>query len=1026
MTKGGFVHLHVHTEFSMLDGKAKIPDYVARAKKLGMPALAITDHGNMGGTYEFYKECKDAGIDPILGEEFYFVPNAAKVKDEKEGERFHVVFLARNEAGFRTLVELSTESHKRYYYKPLLDRALLEGLSERDRRNLVVLSGCAGSIISRKAVGEVEGSVSAEVRWWARTFPNFYMELQHHDTDFDKRLNLRLLKFARKFELPWVVTNDPHYVTKDECTAHDALLAIQTASDLDDPNRFRFEGGGYHLRSDREMERAFKRYGSDVYRPGANETLRIAKACRTRIKAWDSKSWHIPRCPGVADADRELRKLAKRGLRDLGLQDDPRYVERMEHELERFASVPGMADFLLIDRRAIEYAKSVGIRVGPGRGSVCGTLVGYLIGLHKIDSVRYDLLFERFLNPERPKMPDIDHDFQGTRRGEMIEYAVAEYGEENTQRVGAFQTMKIKKAFGNLARAHGIDFKARIALAKKIEEDADGNAVLPAEIMEGYPDLHTLLEALTGLKSGLSRHPAGVLILDPEDKIRKYLPMQWIPNSKAFVSQFDLDTAGALGLSKNDYLALRTLDTIEECVRLIRERHGIDIEPDDWVPDEEGEDEQVYKMLADGHVIGVFQMEGGTNRRGIQAMECMCFEDIVACTSLYRKGPLDDKADKRYLRNKKEGEARVAHKKLRSILGKTWGEMIYQEQMFSMLHDLAGFSWSRVDDAKTAMVKKDPEKMAALKDEAIEGFRKVSKMKPATAEKVWDKIQACAGYLFNRSHAVAYSMLTYQTARLKYLYPLEYMAALLRTVDPDSKEKKEKRAEYMGEAIRMGFRILPPDVNLSDLGFTPIGDDQLLFGLQDIKDVGPSAVAKLLNHRNKKRQRFEQRGLDTTKVFNSVTEVDILVNKKVMAALANSGALASLGIKPDHELQESLLSWQFHDPIKRFRKKLSKKVVLPGTGRGSHVVLAGHIVRSEKRETKTGKTYYSWLLRWKPGEEFRITLWDSASSLFKLRAGSVVILQGKWNDQFSNVSIGDPSDVRVIFEAPKKTKEDAA
>lgn len=1275
----------------MLDGKGSVADYVKRAKQLKMPALSITDHGNLSGSYEFYRECIDNDIEPILGCEFYFVPNADLVKEEREGERFHVGILARNEAGFRTLVELSNESHRHYYYKPLLDRAMLESIPRRDRKNLVVLSGCASSIIARKAL-EDQRSARAELRWWNAEFQNFYIELMHHNTKFDLRLNDRLLKLAARYELPWVITNDPHYVMKEECDHHDALLAIQTASDLDDPNRFRFDGSGYHLRSRREIERTFRAdYAKWVWRPGIAETLRIAEKCRIRIPAWDSRSWHIPSFPGVADSDRELRRLALRGLADRGLDGKPAYVKRVKHELAEFKKV-GMADFLLITRDANEHARKKNIRVGPGRGSVCGTLVGYLIGIHKIDPIRYDLLFERFLNPERPKMPDIDTDFPSSVRNEMISYASKKYGDENTQRVGAFQTMQIKAAFRNLARAFGIDFNSLNRLAKLIEEDAEGNVILPAEIEEGYPELHGLLEGLTGVKKGVSRHAAGVIILAPDDDVRGLLPIQWIPSSKAFVSQFDLDTAAGIGLLKNDYLSLRTLDTIDECVRMVSERHGVDLDPDSWVPDEEKHDKQIYKMLAKGDVEGVFQMEGGTNRRGIKEIACNCFEDIVACfpagtevsgppaigcierpyegdlitlhfrsgnnlsvtpnhpllgpsgwtpagklcvgdnllrsvngqgmtprhpnvqnepslieqvvaalrcrgqverigfgdvnlhgdrpttdvevvrphsllrddikavpsqvpgylsfarsdlvasdlpaestsmqnivgqrttsrfmsrvsksrtffgrglrhakqssfratadryaslnetstsgslslpvpsseslerfsgdvtldeivkidvlpwsghvmtlqttdgwfaangivagncTSLYRKGPLDDKADDRYLKNKRDGKIRVAHKSLKQYLGRTWGEMIYQEQMFQMLNELAGFSWARVDDAKTAMVKKDPKKMALIKDDAVAGFRKVSGMDKETAEKVWEKIQACAGYLFNRSHAVAYSMLTYQTARLKYLYPQEYMAALLRTVIPDTKEKKEKRAEYMGVAMQMGYKILPPDVNLSDLGFTPVDDDKLLFGLQDIKGVGPAAVTKIVAYRKRKQARFAKRGLPIDKTIFTVTEVDVLCNLSVLNALKGSGALKSLGVEPSNESQEELLSWQFHDPLRPFRKKLEKKVKLPD-GKRTNVVLAGELIKAEKRATKTGSHYYTWTIRWTPGETFRINVWDSASELFKLLPGSIVMIEGSWSSQYNNTAVGYADDVKVLKKVTKAKKKSAA
>lgn len=1020
-----FVHLHVHDDFSMLDGYGTIPRYVAKAKKDGAPALAQTNHGNIAGSWEFYMECIAQGIEPILGCEFYFEPDAKKAKDDKSAERFHVVFLARNEAGFRALVDLSTETHRQFYYKPLLDRPLIEGLSKSDRKNIIVLSGCAGSIISQKALRHEPGDPMEEVRWWSGQFPNnFYMELQHHNTGFDRKLNLRLAKLARRAKLPHVITNDPHYVEKDECDHHDALLAIQTAADLDDPERFRFEGDGYHLKTRKEIERTFDRagYRRDVVADGVANTLVIAKSCKTRIKAWDTRSWHIPKFPDVSNAQKALRRQTFEGLEARGLEGEKEYTKRAKHELEQFANV-GMADFLLIQADINEEARRRGIRVGPGRGSVCGTLVGYATGIHKIDPVRYRLLFERFLNPERPKMPDIDTDFPRSRRGEMIEYAVEKYGDEYTMRVGAYQKMKVKKTFQNLARAYGIPFQKIMELSKMILEDEDGDAVLPTEIQEGFPEFHSLLVGLLGVKSGISRHPAGVIIFDPEDPVRNLVPEMWIASSKQFVSQFDLDAAAGLGLLKQDFLGLRTLDTIQECVDLVQLRHRVTVEPDDWVPGEEKGDAKVWKMLKEGITSGIFQMEGGANHRGIQEIACGEFEDIVSCTSLYRAGPMIAGAPKRFLENKRDGKVRVAHKSLQEILRASWGEMIYQEQMFEILRDVGGLSWARVDDVKTAMAKKDPEKMAKVMEDAFEGFRKVGGLPDHKAVEIWNMIQSQSAYLFNRSHAVAYSMLTYQTARLKHLYPLEFLAALLRTVEPKNEQDKGKREAYMGEALRMGFKISPPDVNVSDDRFMPHGKDELLFGLVDITNVGPKAVEKLVLARRKKVRRLKKKGLSTKKPFTDVKEISVAVNNTgVVKHLAAAGALRSLGVEPEVERQEELLRWQFTDPVKPFREKYAKKLRLPKTNNGRFCVV-GEIVKLEKRKTKTNTDFMTWVIRHEPGIEFKITLWSDASDVWGLQKGSIVMVTGRWNAQWQNVAVSDSEQVKVIRRITKKDIE---
>lgn len=1029
--------MNVHSDNSSLDGMATVPRYVARAVELGMPALALTDHGNIAGSHEFYSECRRAEIEPILGSEFYFVRDTETVKDDKTAERFHITFLAQDEAGFEILTALSTASHRNYYYKPLIDVKMLEALDKKDRKKLVVLSGCAGSIVSRSLLGGIEDDAHEWLNWWKKTFPQFYIELMHHDTDFDKKLNGKLLKAAKRHDLPWVITNDPHYVLKEEACHHDALLAIQTAARLDDESRFRFDGEGYHLRSGKEMRKVFeRRYGEAVWKPGAANTIAIAKTCKTRIKAWDARSWHIPKFPGVENADRALRLMAEEGLKTRGLDKSKKYVKRVKHELAEFKRV-GMANFLLINADICAEARRRGIRMGPGRGSVCGTLVGYLIGIHKIDPIRYTLLFERFLNPERPKLPDIDLDFPPSRRKEMFDYAEEKYGKDNVMRVGAYQRAWFKKTFKSLAMTYGLDFQTANKLSKSIVEDEEGNGWFATNkgavsIEQVYPDLYASLMALKGLKTGIARHAAGVIIFDPDDPIRNLVPEMRIADEDGkkktidYVSQFNLEAAGDIGLLKQDFLGLRTLDTIQVCLDLIKERHGIDIEPDDWVPGEEKGDDKVWRLLRQGHTAGIFQMEGGANRRGIQQIKCGEFEDIVSCTSLYRAGPLIAGADKRFLKNKKDKKIRVAHKTLEPFMRQSWGEMIYQEQMFQMLNEAAGLSWAQVDDVKTAMARKDPAKMAAMKEATVEGFQKVSGMSAEKAEKIWEMIQAQAAYLFNRSHAVAYSMLTYQTARLRVFYPLEFFAALMRTVTGSSDTIKEKRESYLSEAIHLEFKIQPPDVNVSDDGFMPNGKDELLFGLTDVKGVGDVAVRKLIEYRERKLKEAKRRGKPLKRAFSKPEEVLLAVNNKgVYAALCAAGALRSLGVDPDTEKQEELLRWQFEDRLKEYREKYAKRISLPDPSKGGRCSILGEIRKIEDRRTKKGDPYKTWTLRHAPGEEYKVSVWQSAEELFPLLAGSIVIVKGTYSPAYHNIGVSDSDDVTIVRRITKRTVEKA-
>ena len=1005
MSKQNFTHLHVHDEYSMLDGLDPTTAYPRRAKVLGQTHIASTNHGNICASPEFYRECRALGLNPILGCEFYFTEDAAAVKEQKKaGERFHVVFLARDLRGFEILTELSTESHRRFYRKPLIDRLLLEGMPKKDAKHLTVLSGCAGSVISKKITGEEEGDPYEEAQWWQKKFPNFYIELQHHDTAFDRKLNKGLVKVAKRLELPWVITNDPHYVLEEDCGNHDALLAIQTAADIDDPNRFRFEGEGYHLKSRKEMFQTFKEYGKEIWTPGAAATMEIAEATNIVVPEWETRTWHIPKFPGVKDTDKRLRKMAYKGLEKRGLADNQTYIDRVEMELAAYEGTKGMSDFLLIAEDVIRHINEEGGRTGPGRGSVCGTLVGYLVGLHKVDSIRYRLLFERFLNPERPKMPDVDIDMRPLDRPVAFQYTIEKYGEENVMHVAAYQTMKTKRCFQSLAGAYGMNFQKRNALSKKIEEDFEGNAILPEEVLTGYPDLVAQLERLTGIKGSMSSHPAGVLIFDPEDQVRSLVPLMWIPGAKGdtgkFVAQYNLKSTDFMYLLKQDFLGLRNMETIHKTVAFVKERHGIELDPDSWIPDEEKGDKAIYRSIGNGEVNGVFQMEGAANRQGIQQMGCKEFEDLVVCTSLFRAGPMNAGAPGRYMRNRQEQQVRVIHKSLKPILSETWGEMIYQEQMFRILNECAGFSWARVDDAKTAMAKKDAEMMAALEPEAMAGFQKTVGMTEDQARRTWEMIAAQSSYLFNRSHAVAYSLITYQTARLKHLYPLEYLCSIISTIDPKNDTDRFKRERAMAEMAQKGFRILPPCINKSGAHAQCEGDDAMRLGLQDIKGVGLAAATKIIKYREEKGK------------FEKQWQVKACTASNVNTNLRMAGAMECIGIKPDPSQQEELLSWQFYDPLADYRERLGSKLKMP-KGDGGSCVLVGEIRGIEKRKTKNGNDFMKWRLRWMPGEEWAVTIWDSATSLWDLRVGSVVAVSGRWNQQYQNISIDSPEAVKV-------------
>lgn len=990
----------------MLDGLGSIPQYVGRAVENGQSALAITDHGNICGAPQFYHECRKASIEPIIGEEFYFVPDASwRPQKGDKVDRYHVVILARGERGYAILSELSTGSFRNFYHKPLLDRAMVESLSPADREHLVVLSGCAGSIISEMVRAECFEDASAETKWWAEQFPHFFMELQHHDTEFDRHLNEGLVTLAQQHDLPWVITNDPHYAVPEDDCHHDVLLALQTASDIDDPNRFRFDGHGYHLRTRREMRQAFAAYEADIFSTGARNTLEIAKLCSTRIPRWESRTWQIPRYPDAEDSYRELRRLALRGLRDRGLDGNREYVRRTKHELKVFKEV-GIADFLLITRDAVMEARRRGIPVGPGRGSVCGTLVGYLIGIHKVDSIRYNLMFERFLNPARPRMPDIDTDFGQRRRQEMFEYTTEKYGSENVIHVAAYQNMKVKSAFQQLARAYGVNFADRNRLSKEIIEDKESDDFfLPDEITEQYPDLAEQLGRLNGVKKSISTHPAGVIIADPAANIREQVPLMYIPSSKKWVGQFDLGAIEDMGLMKQDYLGLRTLDTIDECVKMLAAR-GVEVDPDSWIPDEERGDKKIYRMLAEGRTAGVFQMEGPTNQRGCLDVKPTCFEDIVSITSLYRTGPIAAGFPKMFIENRIAGRENIAypHPILKEILGPTWGVILYQEQVMEMGERLAGFDMVAVDDLKEAIKHKKSALMGSMRKPFIRGCVRESGMEREDAKVIWKQIEGYSGYAYNRSHAVAYSLLTYQTARLKRFYPTEYIASLLRTV-----EDKDKREIYLREAVETKLAILPPCVNASGFGATPVyavpGGPRaaIRFGLGDLAGIGEKQAQKILEAR-------------ATGEFETVDQVAAAArNVGVMKVLKDGSALESLGVPGNMDRTEALLKWTLRDRMAPYREKYADKICLPEGGvEGEDVTLLGEIYNITKGTTKNGKPYLTWKIRHSITQSFDIRLWAETEKYWDLKPGSIVMVRGQWETRWLNLSVGRPSQIKVI------------
>lgn len=1198
----------------------------------------------MCGSHEFYRACRDNDIEPILGEEFYF---SRHERGANSPDRYHIVILGKGYNGYKALSELSTAAHSNFYYKPLLTRDMLEG-----QKDIVVLSGCAASVISQLIQSDELEEAEAELLWWKNTIPDFYLELQHHNNDFDRKINTQLVLWGKKHKIPWVITNDPHYAVEEDCSNHDVLLALQTASNIDDPSRFRFNGEGYWLKDAEEMKATFKEYGPMVWKVGAENTVKIAEDCHTRIPEWEERKWFLPKFPDVEDSFGELRKLVIQGLKKKKVYNNLEYRDRAIYELGVIKKV-GIADFLLIARDCVKWAESQDIPVGPGRGSVSGSLVCWLISIHKVDSIRYNCMFERFLNPARPKMPDIDIDFGPKKRESLFLYVTEKYGERNVMHFATFQRMKTKATFQALAKAYGIPFQEATAISKTLDPDSE-TPNLPPVITENYPEIAAQLEALAGTKKSISTHPAGVIIADPEIQLKTIVPQMWIPSTKKWVAQYPLTTIEKMGLMKQDFLGLRNLDTIDECIKLVPELSQAKI--DAWIPDQEPYDKQIYAMLAKGDTTGVFQLEGDTCRSGIKQMGCQSFEDISACISLYRAGPLAAGYPERFIHNRELGKDKIEypHPMLKEILEPTWGVAIYQEQVMTIVEELGGFDMILVDDFKEAIRFKSKERMQPLQerflggatergmdyDKALayweelqdfytyaynrcltgdtvvyraatnqydpepsitlqevyeryisktpvgdkyryqgfkilaydgtnirpakfkaiyntgiqdvyqitlengmsikstkvhrhlstSGYKRTDELKlqdallvmgekekaitangighqwnkpempkriasdgrnrpfihghssdlnaikrilpnycefcgatkgrleaahldhnrsnntrdnvkklcntchkrwdkerrggkagprftrdfPATAQKIvaieyvgkqqtydveMDSVEhnfVANGIITHNCHSIAYSLITYQTARLKYLYPLEYYAAALRTI-----KEKDKRLPFLVAASDKGFKILPPDVNKSDL-LTKPEDGSLRLGYCDINKIGEKTGQKVIDARGSG--------------FQSYEEFAKVANKTVVNNMTTVGALKCFGIPGDIKQMEELLGWSFHDRMAKVRQHYANDVILP-EDQDEEVMIIGEVIQKISKTTQSKKPYQVWTVRWSPSQSFKCNLWSPTKELWSTPVGSIVKINGSYQAQWSNIGVASPKQIKVLKSA---------
>lgn len=886
-----FTHLHLHTEYSLLDGACRIPKLVERIKALGMTSCAITDHGVMYGCIDFYSAMKDAGIKPIIGCEVYVCRDRLD-KSAANREYSHLILLCENNTGYQNLMKLVSEGFLTgYYYRPRIDYNLIRQHSE----GLICLSACLSGDLPKLLLQGRYDDAEAYVREMQDIFgeKNFYVEIMDHGIREEKIVMPRLISLAREMNVPLVATNDCHYLEEKDADAQEVLLCIQTGKTLDDANRMRMDTRQLYVKSEDEMRTLFASCPDAIDR-----TQEIADRCNVEFEFGVTRLPHYP-VPEGETALSMLTRLTHEGLRerypDAKETDEP--WQRLNYELNVISSM-GYVDYFLIVWDFIRYAKSQGIMVGPGRGSGAGSIVAYSLGITMLDPLKYQLLFERFLNPERVTMPDIDVDFCYERRQEVIDYVARKYGADHVSQIITFGTLQAKGCIRDVGRVLGMSYQDTDAVAKAIPfdlgmtlEKALTLSPLLKTMYDEQPEVHRLIDTamtLEGMPRHASTHAAGVLITGKP--VMEYVPLQ--RNDEVITTQYPMGTIERLGLLKMDFLGLRTLTVIRDTLDMLREQ-GIDMKPEDIPRD----DPAVYEMISAGDTDGVFQLEGGGMRTFLTNMKPSCFEDIIAAISLYRPGPME--SIPRYIQGKQNPSSiHYETEKLRPILDVTYGCMVYQEQVMQIVRDLAGYSYGRSDLVRRAMAKKKHKVMAQEREYFIHGKLNDdgtidvpgcvrNGVPEEVASHLYDEMTAFASYAFNKSHAAAYAVVCIETAWLKRYHPVPFMAAILNSVYGNP----AKIAAYIQYCRSRGIAILPPDVNRSQWKFTvakaPDGQLGILFGLGAVKTVGQGAVDAIIRERKNGAYRD---------IFDFCRRIDTSeCNKRVVESLIKAGAFDGMG-----------------------------------------------------------------------------------------------------------------------------------
>ena len=892
MEHSDFVHLHLHSQYSLLDGAIKIGDLVQRAKEYRMPALAVTDHGSMFGAVEFYLKARDSGIKPIIGCETYIAPGSRFEKANARGSSeasYHFILLCQNLTGYRNLCHLISAAYREgFYYKPRIDWELLK---ERNQ-GLIALSACLGGEIPTLITLGKHDEAARRAKEMSEIFDDgrFYLELQENFLPEQTPVNKGLIEIARAHNLPLVATNDCHYLTREDAHAHEVLLCIQTGKTMDDGNRMKFSNDEFYVKTPQEMKDLFAHVPEAI-----RNTIQIAERCNVEL---DLKTYHFPQYEKPADKslDDVLEEQSREGLDrrladirkvrpEFSAEEERVYRERLEIELACIKQM-GFPGYFLIVADFINWAKDHDIPVGPGRGSAAGSLVAFAIRITDIDPMPYNLLFERFLNPERVSMPDIDVDFCIYGREKVIDYVREKYGTENVAQIITFGTMQAKGVIRDVGRALGMSFAETDKVAKLIPGVLN---ITLKEAMQQEPKLKEMAEkdprgkelirvalALEGLTRHASTHAAGVVVTPKA--LPEYLPLYTDPKSGAQVTQFAMNYVEKIGLVKFDFLGLKTLTVIDNAVRLIREGKNRDFDLQ-LISDD---DPETYRLLSAGETTGVFQLESSGMKELLVKLKPSCFEDIIAICALYRPGPLGSgMVDDFILR--KHGKKAITYDfpQLEPILKDTYGVIVYQEQVMLIAQTLGNYSLGGADLLRRAMGKKKPEEMAKEREKFLQGAKE-NKLDQKKAEAVFDLMEKFAAYGFNKSHSAAYALVAYHTAYLKAHYPVEFMAALLT----EDMENTDKVIKNISEVRSMGIEVLPPDINASDRSFT-VHDKSIRFGLGAVKGVGAAALDSILEVRRDK---------TFTSLHDFCESVDLRkVNKKVVEALVKCGAFDSLG-----------------------------------------------------------------------------------------------------------------------------------